>query len=445
MASISFVLKEPKGKLKTPIYLLFRFNNDRVKISTKELVHPEDWKKQKISADVFNHQEMNNKLNSLKQKSLEIYNSFKSEYNREPVKPKSTNGTKGLPHELKTLFDKELFSTEILIKLNQQKTFFEFFENLIEVRSANKKVSKQRIAIYKNTLKLLKGYQLKTKDLVSFERFNERFSINFIAYLEEEKNYSTNTIKKNFNVIRAVLNNAFAKNYNVNREYKLTDFMPESEESFEVSLSIDEVERLHKFDFSKNQKLERVRDLFVVACYTGLRFGDLQRLKKEHLQSKFLSVVQEKTKKKNPLPVIIPILEPVKEIFIKYDYNLPNEISNQKMNLYLKEMAEESKLFDDIVTYQKIKGGKKMTISQPRHKEIKTHSARRTFCTMSYLLGVPTQSIMKISGHRTEKSFLRYLKVSNDEHAERTLTIWEEYYLNNKKKTGKTIKMVNTA
>jgi len=435
MASNSFVLKEPDliGK-ETIIYLLFRFNSKRIKVSTKEKIESIYWdfSKQRVKNNIdVNFQEINNQLNHIQEKSIKIYDAFKDEFKREPK-----------TEELKILFKNKLLTDETTRnRSSKQKTFFEFFEDLINVRKENNKVTKQRIYIYNNTLQLLKNYQKDTKNLVAFERFDEQFSINFRAYLEEEKNYSANTIQKNFKVIRAVLNNAVAKNYNVNKEFKLRDFMPEGQETFEIALSIEEVEALHKFDFSKNKRLEKTRDLFVVGCYTGLRFSDFSRLGKEHLQGNFLSIVQEKTKKKNPLPVIIPILEPVREIFEKYDYNLPNGISNQKMNQYLKEMAEETKLFEDIVTYHKVKGGKKIEISHPRFNELVTHSARRTYCTMSYKIGVPTQSIMKISGHKTEKSFLRYLKISNDEHAERTLKIWQAYYTNNKKEAGKTIEL----
>ena len=77
--------------------------------------------------------------------------------------------------------------------------------------------------------------------------------------------------------------------------------------------------------------------------------------------------------------------------------------------------------------------------------KITFHTGRRTYCSMSYKLGVPTHSIMKISGHRTEKAFLSYLRISSTDHAERTLKIWEAYYTNNKKETGKTIEILQTA
>jgi integrase len=344
MSSLSFVLKDKNSKERTPINLLFRLKTGRVKISTKEMVEPINWnqKKQEVRKDDFYHQEINNNLNKLYDNAVQIFNDFVEEFNREPKIYKNENGEK--IDELKTLFDEKLFSKDLAdTNRNKQKTFFEFFEDLIKVREENNKVSKGRIHIYNRTLELLKDYQKDTNDLVAFERFDEQFSINFRAYLEDVKDYSANTIQKNFKVIRAVLNNAFAKNYNVNKEYKLSDFMPEGEETFEIALTLEEVEALYKYDFSQNKRLERTRDLFVVGCFTGLRFSDYSRLGKEHLQGRFLSIVQQKTKKKNPLPVVIPILEPVREIFEKYDYNLPKGLTNQKMNQYLKELAKEQR------------------------------------------------------------------------------------------------------
>lgn len=434
MPSISFVLKEPKVNKKTPIFLLFRMHGKRIKISTKESIEPEFWNKKKQNVrpedEVLNYQEINNNLTKLYDNAIQIYKNLLLEFKREPS-----------VEELKTAFNKKLFDNSVTEKSKKEKGFFEFFEDFIIVREQNRKVSAARIRNYKRTLNTLREYQEQTNNLIAFERFDEKFSISFRAYLEDIKNYSANTIKKEFKIIRTVLNNAYAKNYTINREYKLQDFMPEGEDSFEIALTLEELEALYQYDFSKNKRLEKTRDLFLVGCYTGLRFSDFSRLGKDHIQGKFLSIVPKKTKNKNPLPVIIPILEPVKQILEKYNYRLPKDLSNQKMNQYLKEMAEESELFEDTVTYYKTKGGKKVKISHPRYNEIVTHTARRTYCTVSYKLGVPTQSIMKISGHRTEASFLRYLKVSSTDHADRTLKIWEAYYLNNKKDISKSIEL----
>lgn len=434
MATISFVLKDKKAKGKTIVFFLCRHNGKRIKISVKIQIEPQFWnaKEQRVhlTTKVPNHQEINNALNAIEDRACQIYKDFSSKFGRDLT-----------IDELKCLFDKHLLTDDTIIENKQQLPVFDFFENFIQIKRENKKVNIERIFLYMRTLRLLRDFQYETKELVAFERFDEQFSIKFRRFLEEQMRYAPNTIQSVFKVIRAVLNNAVTKNHNVNKEYKSPDFMPEGEETFSIALTINQVEALFHYDFSKNKKLDRVRDLFIIGCYTGLRFSDFSRLGNEHLQGRFLSIVQEKTKKKNPMPVIIPVLEPVKKIFEKYDYKLPNDISNQKMNEYLKEMAKETNIFNEIVSYKKTVEGKVKSISNPQHEEITTHTARRTYCTMSYKLGVPTQSIMKISGHKTETAFLRYLKVTNEEHAERTLRIWEAYYANAENQMGKTVKL----
>lgn len=438
MASCTLIIKDKKAKGKTQIILCFSYNSRRIKISTKESIEPEFWnpKKHRViqTLEVPMHQEINNNLTLLCDRASLLYNEFLNDKQREPN-----------IEELKIQFDRYLFTEELISIEKKQLTFFDYYREFIEIRKGNKKVGKQRLYMYENTLRLLRDFQYSTKELVAFETFNERFSVLFRKFLEEQMGYATNTIHKNFKVIRTVLNKAYTDNYSINKQYKSLDFMPDKEEVFDIALTINEVEALYKYDFSHNKRLERVRDLFIIGCYTGLRFSDFKRLGKEHLQGEYLRIVQEKTKKKNPLPVVIPVLKPVKEIFEKYDYKLPNDISNQKMNEYLKEMAKETKLFEEFVTYRRTRAGKSELVSNSKHQEITTHTARRTFCTMSYNLGVPTQAIMMISGHKTETSFLRYLKVTNEEHAKRTLKIWEAYYSNTENQAGKIVKLNQSA
>ena len=60
-----------------------------------------------------------------------------------------------------------------------------------------------------------------------------------------------------------------------------------------------------------------------------------------------------------------------------------------------------------------------------KHEIISTHAARRSFCTNAFKDGIPTLHIMSISGHRTEKAFLKYIKVDGEEHAKKVLQMWQ--------------------
>jgi integrase len=118
--------------------------------------------------------------------------------------------------------------------------------------------------------------------------------------------------------------------------------------------------------------------------------------------------------------VIVPLKGYVKEILKKYDGIPPQAISNQKMNEYLKELGEMAELKEDVVI-SLTKGGKRQTENFKKFELITTHTARRSFATNAYLQNVPTISIMKITGHRTEKSFLKYIKISQEDNANKLI------------------------
>lgn len=113
---------------------------------------------------------------------------------------------------------------------------------------------------------------------------------------------------------------------------------------------------------------------------------------------------------------MIPLKAQVKEILTKYKGVPPEANSNQKMNEYLKELGELAEIDEEILITQ-TKGGKRVTETFKKWELITTHTARRSFASNAYLMGVPTISIMKITGHRTEKSFLKYIKISQEDNA----------------------------
>ncbi len=72
------------------------------------------------------------------------------------------------------------------------------------------------------------------------------------------------------------------------------------------------------------------------------------------------------------------------------------------------------------------KEGSKVTVTNPKWHLISTHTARRSFATDEYLAGTPPLTIMAITGHKTEKSFLRYMRISPSDHAKILAMEWEK-------------------
>ena len=121
--------------------------------------------------------------------------------------------------------------------------------------------------------------------------------------------------------------------------------------------------------------------------------------------------------------VTVPMHPMVKEIIGKYNSEVPYSLSNQKMNEYLKDIGEAAKL-DEKRIIVKTKGGVREEKTFSKFQLITTHTARRSFATNLYNQGFPAIYIMKITGHRTEKAFLKYIKIEQEEAANKLMEFW---------------------
>jgi integrase len=188
-------------------------------------------------------------------------------------------------------------------------------------------------------------------------------------------------------------------------------------------LDENELKQLKDTDLSKIPHLDRVRDWFLLLAWTGSRFSDLEKVTKADIKDGFITFRQQKTNNK----VTIPLHPVVIEIFEKYNYDLPAAITNQRFNEYIKDAAKIAEI-NAIETTTKTVGGKLLTEKFEKWEQISSHTGRRSFCTNQYKRGLPTLMIMSISGHKTEKSFLKYIKVKQEEHAEMMKREWDKMY-----------------
>ena len=253
-----------------------------------------------------------------------------------------------------------------------------------------------------------------------FDDIDMNFYNSFSSFLRN-KGLAVNTIGKKIQTLKIFLNAATEEGINKNLKYKSRNFKTVEEEVDNIYLSKEEIRQFYNYDFSDKPRLEKVRDLFIVGCWTGLRFSDLKQVNQDNIHGKILRIRQSKTGK----IVNIPIHIQVWNVLEKYDMKLPNLISNQRFNDYLKEAAELAGI-DGTFIKTETRYGKKEQTKYRKYELIGTHTARRSFCTNAYKDNIPTLDIMAISGHKTEKAFLRYIKIDGEEHANRVLRIWQE-------------------
>ncbi|MDP3683258.1 MAG: tyrosine-type recombinase/integrase, partial [Ignavibacteria bacterium] len=263
-----------------------------------------------------------------------------------------------------------------------------------------------------------KGYDLK------FDNLQLQFYDDFVQYLKFTKNFSTNTLGKYIKTVKTVMREANEKGLTDNIQYRSKRFKVLTEATDKIYLNEAELQKMIDLDLSDNFRLERVRDLFILGCWTGLRYIDFIDISPKSIRGDFLKVKQIKTDSE----VVIPIHDHVRNILNRYqnltNNSLPPAISNAKMNLYVKEVAELAGL-DEIVETKVTKAGKTVSKIATKHQIVATHTARRSFATNMYQMGVPTITIMAITGHKTETSFMRYIKVTPEEHAKRMMEIWK--------------------
>jgi len=282
--------------------------------------------------------------------------------------------------------------------------FTDFITNTVDPKQ--KRMSENYAKNYKTLLFHLNNFSEEYDVNIYTNSVNEEFLDDFITYLEE-KNYKLNYINFLIILTKGMVKKAAIYGYAVDPSFD--DVKVKTEESFSVYLSMNEITRIYYYDkLSPIQK--KWRDLFVLGCLTGLRYSDYSSLDSSNFQGDFIV----KTTKKTGIKVVIPEHDYVKEIYNKYEGKIPNGLSLQQFNKHLKNISREIG-FNDTVIINYIKGRKSITEIKPKWKLITTHTARRSFATNMYLTGrMKTFEIMAITGHTTEKSFFKYIKVTKE-------------------------------
>lgn len=414
MAELKIILRDYETKKPQSVCLKYYFGKDTLLYATKLKILPAFWdqEKQRVKNTKYciEKDEINGAL-------VEIEGSIKS-FIIQSVKDGIDVDKSCLKKFLDIHFGK--------VKDSTSKDLHGFFKQFIEQckTKINPKtgqiVAYKTVREYERTYYYLKEYEKKERVVLDFNYIDMDFYSNFTKYLQY-LNLATNTIGHKITSLKAVLNAATDRGINTNTAFKNSNFKNVTEESEAVALNEAELDRIFQHDFSGNKRLERARDLFLIGAWTGLRFSDFTRIKKEYIKDDILFMEQQKTGGH----VAIPLHPVFLKIWEKYDGQLPNNISNQKFNDYIKEVCQIAEI--NATVFKSItRGGRKETTSYEKWQIVSSHTARRSFATNLYLSGFPAISIMKITGHKTESAFLKYIKVTSEEHAKMLMEHWKK-------------------
>mgnify|MGYP000062511880 FL=1 len=262
----------------------------------------------------------------------------------------------------------------------------------------------------------VKNHLTNFREGLTFEFFDERGLNDYVGYLRDVKEMRNTTIGKQLSFLKWFLRWAFKKGVHQNNAYDSYKPKLKSTQKKIIFLTWDELNRLREFKIPSNkQALERVRDVFLFQCFTGLRYSDVFNLRRSDIKGDHIEVTTVKTS--DSLIIELnnhskAILDKYKDVAFEDDKVLP-VITNQKMNDYLKELAEMASI-DEPVRQTYYKGNERIDDVTPKYALLGTHAGRRTFICNALALGIPPQVVMKWTGHSDYKAMKPYIDIADD-------------------------------
>ncbi len=413
--NIAFYLKRGDSNSETAIYARISYKADRIdKYYISEKINPKYWNKEtqraKQSRDFPEFPEFNTRLDLIESNIKSIFRKYLNENNNRPPNPL----------DFKLLLDRSI--KNILPLKDKLHTFFGFYEDFIESRQSGgrlrskiaRRFKPSTVQVYKNTYNRLKGFQIKRNKEIDFQTIDFDFYNEFMEYLTRDLNLSTNTIGKDIKTLKTVLNDATDRGFNNNLSFKSKSFMRPTEKSEKIYLNRQEILEMSNLNLGDRSDLENARYLFLIGCYTGLRYSDLSRLTIDHFKSgNTIEIKLYKTEK----PTIIPRRQELNKLIESHNWVLPVYQKNNKINLLLKEIGKLMPSLQIINHTSITKGGLKIEENKKKWEHLECHTARRSFATNEYLDGIDPIVIMAITAHQSLKDFMGYLKIDGRDKA----------------------------
>jgi integrase/uncharacterized protein YeaC (DUF1315 family) len=293
------------------------------------------------------------------------------------------------------------------------------------------------LSVYRALKAHLQAYQEHTGRAVTFDALDYNFFESFKYFLVDVRGLSNTTVAKQLSTVKTFIGYAKRHKIPVGDEHK--NYKIDRDELEVIALTAVEFERLFYMDLSHDLRLAKVRDAFCFSCATGLRYSDLKQLNSTHIKRDEIQLTSQKTEQILRIP-----LNPYSKAILDRYKDCPTPIpviSNAKMNQRLngKDVYDEKgKLvkhypglcelagISDPVEIVRYRGTKREAKIYPKYELITCHVGRKTFCTLSLEKGMTAEEVMAISGHKSYKSFSRYIKVTEDRKKQSMAKAWGE-------------------
>ena len=386
-----------------PIFLNFSYSSRRMVYYTGYRIDLEKWdpvsqrvKKGHFNRDGISATIINDHFDLLKTTVTDIYTEQKA--------IKKTPSVQYLRSELRMRMGEEKKSS----------SFFDRFSSFIELEGQAKTWTTGTYTKFWTNYNHLQDFEKKKHFSIDFDNIDETFFNKYVKYQRDDLGHRNTTISKNLKIFKWFMNWATRKGYNKNLAYK--DYNPElkgtSGNKKIIVLDWEELMLLYNLKLKKKY-LEQVRDVFCFCCFTGLRYSDVYNLKRSNITDDNIEITTIKTD--DSLTIQLnqysrAILDKYAAVPFQDDKCLP-VISNQKFNVYLKELGQEAE-FNQPETKVYYKGAERQEETFPKWKYLSIHVGRRSFVSNALYFNIPAEVIMQWTGHHDHKMMEKYLQIN---------------------------------
>jgi len=390
----------------------FKEENKKFVYSTGEVIHPDDWNFELRQPKYLTGRNTKaNEMRSIK-RQIDRYSNFLSDL---------SNRYKSIKEELTTDLARKEFDREFKRAKAKPSQFFEVYDIYLnqmindQSNQGNSVSTIKRYIYNKKLLQEFEGFRIKR---ITFNSIDTSFYNNLIDYCVTKKRHSVNTLSRNMGLLKTYLNWALNNGYTFKDDFKGFKNI-KKEITQEIALTLDQVREVYNFDLSGSKRLERVRDLFVFGCATGMRYSNYSKVTRSDIYNGQINI---RDKKNSDKLLSIPLNDFSEAILEKYDYSLP-VIANQKFNDYIKEVFKALG-YDQVVKRTTKIGNEIIETETPLYQRISSHTARRSFITIMKNKKIPDKVIMSYTGHKSLEIFNKYYRPNEDDKIDFMNSVW---------------------
>jgi integrase len=410
MAIVSFHLRNKNADEPTPIFMSLYADNKQTKIKTGLRIDPKQWDvdgqkcKTRGKGLAQTNGQTNDDLVGMSDRA-KLYYGAQRALGRIPTAAEIWEAIKPVPANVAPVVD------------NGPQPLADFAAYILHVTP---KSSHSTIKAKRTVLNHLTAYVESTGRPLAYADFTREFKESFAAYLAGTVGLADNTLAKELTILKGFL--SYAAEHKRTPKIDTTGWGWKFKEPDIIALTADELAAIEGLT-NLQRYLENARDLFLLMCYTGLRYSDAVQLKPEHDKKDHLQLTAQKTGD----GVAIYIRRALRPILDKYWTNELRLISNQKLNKYIKELGELAGIDAPIeVTRQYGQTSRPVQETSPKYQLIGCHTGRRTFVTLSIARDVPSDVVMQATGHKNYRTMQRYNKTTAARQVDASRKAWGE-------------------